>query len=86
MFFTLKPVNPLRRNRTQQSCLLPTPRLCTRPLTNAPHRHLGNPNFLPSPNITPLALRSRVGNGRWVRSPNWGNFVADDRRITPGAM
>jgi hypothetical protein len=64
MFFTLKPVNPLRRNRTQQSCLPPTPRLCTRPLTNAPHRHLGNPNFLASPNITPSALRSRNGNAR----------------------
>ena len=36
MHNTLKPVNPLRRNRTQQSCLPPTPRLCTRPLTNAP--------------------------------------------------
>jgi hypothetical protein len=32
------------------------------PRPNAPHRHLGNPNFLASPNITPLALRSRNGN------------------------
>ena len=57
-----------------------TRQLCTRPLTTTAHRHLGHPNFTASPNITPSALRSRFGNGRWLgrltEAISWRTAVA----------
>jgi hypothetical protein len=63
MNHTLRLPNALRRTRTQKSLphsRSPTPHPAAHPAVN---RHLGHPNFTASPNITPLALRSRNGNG-----------------------
>jgi hypothetical protein len=85
MNHTLRPSNPLRRSRTQKSWGPPTRQARTRPLTSAANRHLGHPNSTRSPNITPLAHRSRNSNNSSRRFKIAGMDAKDAGPLCPAA-